>query len=129
MTERTLPQSRLIIPYSLVVTFPLGAPMSNASHHTGNQFAWREQQRLFDACFFCSLRRHIQLSAAAQVFVITYVEGLGCLFGEQVEDLLGVRTSVGGPEILVSAAQLGTDIIQSDALVSITLENRDRVWV
>lgn len=54
----------------------------------------------------------------------TYVEGLGGLFGQQVEDLLCVGAPVGGPQVLVPAAQLGTDVIQRYSLVAIALWTR-----
>lgn len=38
LAERTLPQSRLIITDSLVITFALWPSVSDAGHNTGDQF-------------------------------------------------------------------------------------------
>lgn len=55
---------------------------------------------------------------------LTYVEGLWSLLSEQVEHLLGVGESVGNSQVFVPAAQLCTDIIKSDSLVSVTLQSK-----
>ena len=41
LTEGTLPQARGVVPDGLVVTLPLGAPVSDARHTTGDQFTWK----------------------------------------------------------------------------------------
>lgn len=72
---------------------------------------------------------------AFKVVYITNIKGLRSLLGEQVEDLLSVGDSVGDPQVFVSAAQLCSDIIQSDPLVAVTLhaqsnkENRSEIFV
>lgn len=53
----------------------------------------------------------------------TNIKGLRSLFGEQVEDLLSVGSSVGNSQVFVSTAQLCSNIIQSNSFVSITLKN------
>lgn len=55
---------------------------------------------------------------------ITNIKGLWGVLGEQVEDLLGIGDPVGDSQIFVPAAQLCTDIIQSNALVAITLQGK-----
>ncbi len=57
---------------------------------------------------------------------ITNIKGLRSFLGEQVEDLLSVRDSVGNSEVFVPAAQLCTDIIQSNSLVPITLQEQNK---
>lgn len=38
LTEGALPQPCSVVPNGLVITLPLGAPVSNACHHTGDKF-------------------------------------------------------------------------------------------
>lgn len=56
---------------------------------------------------------------------ITNIKGLWSLLGEQVEDFLSVGDSVGNSQVFVPAAQLCTDIIQSNSLVAITLQGQN----
>lgn len=51
----------------------------------------------------------------------TNVKGFWSFLGEQIEDLLSVGDSVGNSEVFVPAAQLRTDVIKCNSLVSITL--------
>lgn len=57
---------------------------------------------------------------------ITNIKCLWSLLGEQVEDLLSVGDSVGNSQVFVSAAQLCTDIIQSNSLVAVTLQRQNK---
>lgn len=57
---------------------------------------------------------------------ITNIKGLWSLLGEQVEDLLSVGDSVDNSQVFVPAAQLCTDIIQSDPLVAVTLQGQNK---
>lgn len=57
---------------------------------------------------------------------LTNIKGLWSLLGEQVEHLLSVRDSVGNSQVFVSAAQLCTNIIQSNSLVAITLQEQNK---
>lgn len=65
---------------------------------------------------------HVYFSAVC----ITNIKSLWSLLGEQVEDLLSVGDSVDNSQIFVPAAQLCTDIIQSNPLVAITLQGRNK---
>lgn len=70
------------------------------------------------------------------VACLTDIKGLWSLLGEQVEHFLSIGDSVGNSKVFVSAAQLGTNIIQSNSLVAITLQeqnkeenkNYDKTW-
>ncbi len=57
---------------------------------------------------------------------ITNIKGLWSLLGEQVEDLFSVGDSVGNSQVFVPAAQLCTDIIESDPLVAVTLQGQNK---
>lgn len=57
---------------------------------------------------------------------ITDIKGLWSFLGEQVEDLLSIGDSVYNSQVFVSAAQLCTDVIQSDPLVSVALRGQTR---
>lgn len=57
---------------------------------------------------------------------LTNIKGLWSLLGEQVEDLLSVGDSVGNSQVFVPAAQLCTDIIQSNPLVAVTLHGQNK---
>lgn len=57
---------------------------------------------------------------------ITNIKGLWSLLGEQVEDLFSVGDSVGDSQVFVPAAELCTDIIQSNSLVAVTLQRQTR---
>lgn len=61
---------------------------------------------------------------------ITNIKGLWSFLGEQIKDLLSVGDSVGNSEIFVPAAQLCTNIIQSNSFVAVTLQehNNRRKW-
>jgi len=61
-----------------------------------------------------------------KVYQCTNIKGLWSLLGEHVEDLFGVGDSVDDSEVFVPAAQLSTDVIQSNSLVSITLKGRNK---
>lgn len=55
----------------------------------------------------------------------TYIERLGCLLRQHVEDLFRVGGAVRAPQVLVAAAQLGSDVIQGDVLVTVALRERE----
>lgn len=58
--------------------------------------------------------------------MFTNIKGLRSLLGQHVEDLLSVRHSVKNSEVFVPAAQLCTDVIQSNSLVAVTLQKTNK---
>lgn len=56
---------------------------------------------------------------------ITNIKGLWSFLSEQVEDLLSVGDSVGNSKIFVPAAQLCTDVIQSNTFVAVSLQEEE----
>lgn len=57
---------------------------------------------------------------------ITNIKGLWSLLSEQVEDFFSVGDSVGNSQVFVSAAQLCTNVIQSNSLVAVTLPGQNK---
>lgn len=69
-----------------------------------------------------TLERNVCIGAVS----ITDIKGLWSFLSEQVEDLLSIGDSVGNSEIFVSAAQLCTDVIQSNTFVAVTLQEEEK---
>lgn len=54
----------------------------------------------------------------------TYIKRLRRLFRQHVEDLLGVGRAILAPQVFVAAAQLGSNVVQSDVFVPVALQTR-----
>lgn len=76
-------------------------------------------------CSFSSERVHVTCLLISAV-TSTNIKCLWRFLGEQIKHLFSVGDSVGNSQIFVPAAQLCTDVIQSNSLVTIALKSKTK---